>query len=412
MNRRECCALLQVSPFIRKSHRSIECRCNAVAQGRTQVLLHSLILAGSSHERKCRACAALAIVALAQAPLCGLLTFLGSIVHGHSLQGTVAVVEIVGSAATHLKALLSLHIISCSQVRTEIKRAMKPLDMNVLENHAPFHETPQVALPLHQCADEAVQATVLCLDAFVKTTATTRTPTTAAVTPTGSDATGLQRTCSWNVQHYEVTVVPCGTLTGTDAGGFVAAATRTKRLSCDHHMFQTLAVDRRGDVPHSNMTTLELEQLVDGKDYYVFQSGKGITAVHQHEHAGKPLVAAIADFQHKIRHFSKTDATPATLKYQTISGSWDQRVRCEDGSNILGGSGVLSVYTDQTKIAVPVMTATEEHLSYYGAHLLSDGDVFQFQTSEAAFPIFTMHIGVHYVSEYIIKKGMGLYLER
>jgi hypothetical protein len=305
---------------------------------------------------------------------------------------------------------------SCSQVRSDIERTIKPLELNLLDSHAPLQATPGVAFALQQHADAAVLATVRCLDAFVKATATTpRTTTTAAVTPASSDGDGLQRTYSWHVQHYEVTVAPpCDTLADIDCGACIAA-TSTKRLSCDHHMFQTLAVDRRGDVPHSNMTTLELEQLVDKQNYYEFQAGKGITAVHQHEqHPNKPLTArTAANPQHKIRHFSKTDTTPATLKYQTISGNWDQRVRGEDGSNILGGSGVLSVYTNQTKIVVPVMTATEEYLSYYGAHLLTDGDIFQFQTtSEAEFPIFTMHIGVHYVQEYIIKKGMGLYLER
>jgi hypothetical protein len=301
-------------------------------------------------------------------------------------------------------------------VRSDIERTIKPLELNLLDSHAPLQATPEAAFSLQEHADAAIMATVRCMDAFVKATATTpRTTTTAAVTPTSSDHDGLQRTCSWHVQHYEVTVAPCDTPTDIDSSAFIAA-TSTKRLSCDHHMFQTLAVDRRGDVPHSNMTTLELEQLVDKQNHYVFQAGKGITAVYQHEaHPNKSLAAATAasDYQHKIRHFSRTDTTPATLKYQTISGSWDQRVRGEDGSNILGGSGVLSVYTNQTKIVVPVMTATEEYLSYYGAHLLTDGDVFQFQTtSEAEFPIFTMYIGVHYVQEYIIKKGMGLYLER
>ena len=81
--------------------------------------------------------------------------------------------------------------------------------------------------------------------------------------------------------------------------------------------------------------------------------------------------------------------------------------------NILGDSGVFQARTPATCIAVPVLTATEEHLRYYSAHLLQHGDVFRFQTSSScsAFPIFTMHIGAHYVPEYIIRKGMGLYLE-
>jgi hypothetical protein len=77
----------------------------------------------------------------------------------------------------------------------------------------------------------------------------------------------------------------------------------------------------------------------------------------------------------------------------------------------IAGSSTVTVSTDQVQIRIPVMQATEELLSYYSAHLIQSGDIFKFQTKNTSFGIFTMEVGEHYVAEYIIGSGVGLYLE-
>ena len=162
--------------------------------------------------------------------------------------------------------------------------------------------------------------------------------------------------------------------------------------------FTKLAVDRWGDSPHSNMTTRSLEQLVDGKTIYRFETGKGVL----------PQVIQFKDST--FREFHSTHNIPKGLKHATLEAVWDPATGLKDDSNILGGNGKFLANTQETSIEIPVVSATEEYLSYYRAHLLRDGDSFQFQTHRK-FPIFTMEIGENYVPGYIMKSKKGFYLE-
>jgi hypothetical protein len=167
----------------------------------------------------------------------------------------------------------------------------------------------------------------------------------------------------------------------------------------NHHLFKKLAVDRCGDVPGSHMKTKNLDLLVDPGVTYEFDFEKGIKIVDASTHEAP------------IRTFRSPDLSgPPSFPHARFTGVWDKTVAVKDDSNILGGNGSLHVSTHEAEIKVPVVEATEETLSYFKAHLLKPGDQFRFQTHQR-FPIFTMEIGEHYVPEYIMEKGNGLYLE-
>lgn len=78
------------------------------------------------------------------------------------------------------------------------------------------------------------------------------------------------------------------------------------------------------------------------------------------------------------------------------------------GNNILGDNGLMLLEADRLKI--PVVMATDELISYYGAALLPMNEVIRFSNDD--FPIFEMDIGEHYIRDYIMtEQGGGFYLE-
>ncbi len=160
------------------------------------------------------------------------------------------------------------------------------------------------------------------------------------------------------------------------------------------HFMKTLGVDRRGDTPNSNMTTLAFEQTVEKGSTYRFVSGRGIVAA--------PGEVA--------REMVASDIVPSGLKFATLDADWDSAVGVADDSNILGGNGTFTIHSDDVEFSIPIVEATEEALRYFGAHLLRDGDCFEFNAT-GQFPIFTMEVGVNYVRDCVMAKGKGLYLE-
>lgn len=114
----------------------------------------------------------------------------------------------------------------------------------------------------------------------------------------------------------------------------------------------------------------------------------------------------------RVREFAGSDFVPEGLKHATFTATWRREISiAQDESNILGGNGLLLVDTTEGSIAIPIVEATEEHLSYYRAHLLENSDCFRFQTPSNNFPLFKMEIGHDYVEGYLMKKNKGMYLE-
>jgi hypothetical protein len=145
---------------------------------------------------------------------------------------------------------------------------------------------------------------------------------------------------------------------------------------------QYLMVDRRATMANSNMTTTSFLTCVDGKTMYRFVKGQGPLPVD-------PAAAAALD-PSEIRTFHMRQDMPPGLKFATVTAQWILASSNEaDDQNILGGTGKLVVMTDEKAIDIPVITATEELLSYYRAHLLNDGDYFQFET-QRDYPLFMM----------------------
>ena len=59
---------------------------------------------------------------------------------------------------------------------------------------------------------------------------------------------------------------------------------------------------------------------------------------------------------------------------------------------------------------MPIEEATNQSLLYYGATLLSEGDIVRFSNQD--YPIWKMELGTRYVDDYLMtKKGKGFYLE-
>ena len=141
--------------------------------------------------------------------------------------------------------------------------------------------------------------------------------------------------------------------------------------------YKDILVDRRGATLGSNMTTNSLIDEVEiGKCYKVTMKG----------------------FQKVVDN---------SWRY-IIPKRWSNN---SDGisrvANILGDSQYLVLDND---VEIPV--ADSSYLWYYGVKLLDEGEVICFETDCDRLPLFDMEIGFNYVSEYIMKIGGGVYLEK
>jgi hypothetical protein len=89
-----------------------------------------------------------------------------------------------------------------------------------------------------------------------------------------------------------------------------------------------------------------------------------------------------------------------------LHGRWKKHEKiAKNNANILGG---CSIFTDTGKaeLDVPVITATDEALAFYGAYLLTLGQTIQFE-SKQELPITVMEVGETYIDNYIMQEGFG-----
>lgn len=109
--------------------------------------------------------------------------------------------------------------------------------------------------------------------------------------------------------------------------------------------------------------------------------------------------------------FSGAARTGQKPDHLTIEGYWKYASKKKfSDSNILGGNGDL--FVQSKNIWIPEAKTTAENLSWYGAKLISHGDVIRFET-DVALPVAQMSIGKHYSENYLQDKalGGGFYLE-
>ena len=91
-----------------------------------------------------------------------------------------------------------------------------------------------------------------------------------------------------------------------------------------------LFVHRHGDVPHSNMTTISLERLIDPAVLYEFDRDRGITVASNTLQTLNPSTT---------RCFESRNTPPPSLAYATFVGCWDDTPGPADfTTNILGGN--------------------------------------------------------------------------
>ena len=141
--------------------------------------------------------------------------------------------------------------------------------------------------------------------------------------------------------------------------------------------YKDISVDRRGATLGSNMTTKDLIDEVE---------------------IGECYKVSIKGFQ-KVNDNSWRCIIPRRWSNNSKGNS---RV-----ANILGDSQYLVLDND---IEIPV--ADSSYLWYYGVKLLDEGETICFETDCDRLPLFRMEIGFNYISEYIMKIGGGVYLEK
>lgn len=151
--------------------------------------------------------------------------------------------------------------------------------------------------------------------------------------------------------------------------------------------YANIFVDRRGNTPDAFMRTIEIISDVSPNKRYV------VTPITLIETVRGP----------------KPDCDRGDPERVEITGNWNHVESGPDSdSNILGGLGKLTVTNE--KIKIPVAETTDENLAFYGAKLLTIGDVIEFDTP-CSLPVTVMEIGDEYVDNYIMTKAGGVYLE-
>ncbi|WP_325893534.1 hypothetical protein [Grimontia sp. NTOU-MAR1] len=134
------------------------------------------------------------------------------------------------------------------------------------------------------------------------------------------------------------------------------------------------------------------------------------------------FVEPARSYQLGLGGFEPTDLTQniktTTVKEPskcTIAGQWKQVVLHEEGekaANILGGYGRFYLPDEYEYLDVPVNTATQENLAYFGCRLVRVGEQITFD-GDSAMPITITSIGQKYVDDYLMNPnlGAGAYLE-
>ena len=93
-----------------------------------------------------------------------------------------------------------------------------------------------------------------------------------------------------------------------------------------------------------------------------------------------------------------------------VKGVWTKDFGDEGmAANIFGQN--VKFLVDTTSLTVPLLDPTPNLLAYYGAALLSWGDIVSFPND--SYPLWVMELGVDYVKDYIMNEslGAGMYVE-
>lgn len=173
-----------------------------------------------------------------------------------------------------------------------------------------------------------------------------------------------------------------------------------EELKADAKWVDSMLVDRQGNQPDSNMTALGLHQHVKNSSCYLVSSKSGLTEAD--------CTVDSINLENTVNQTRKDDFVP---KHVEITASWlKDVVDLAGGENILGDNVILSVKSNETTIAVPIVEANDSDLMYYGATLVdSDSNVIFPNNS---YPIWAMELGNHYVDNYLMtEQGKGFYLE-
>ena len=151
------------------------------------------------------------------------------------------------------------------------------------------------------------------------------------------------------------------------------------------HKYSDIIVDRRGSLPHSNMTTTDvIDEVRPYTNYH-------ITTVD------------LRTTREKLR---STAVKSGINNYIVIPNTWNRDININTRkSNILGKSGTIIVDTEVLNI--PVST----DYSYFGVTMYHIGDIIRFEDIYTCLPVCNIEIGRHYINEYIMKCAGGVYLE-
>lgn len=151
------------------------------------------------------------------------------------------------------------------------------------------------------------------------------------------------------------------------------------------HKYSDIIVDRRGSLPHSNMTTTDV--IGEIRPYINYH----ITTV---------------DLRQTNKTLRSTTVESGSNNYIIISNTWNRDISTDTReSNILGKSGTIIVDTEV--LDIPVST----DYSYFGVTMYHIGDIICFDNICTCLPVCNVEIGRDYINEYIMKRAGGVYLE-
>ncbi len=163
----------------------------------------------------------------------------------------------------------------------------------------------------------------------------------------------------------------------------------------DHTGVCELFFDRLGLGKSASLTVLDLYQIVsDDKIYYITEKG-----VHEKD---KPDPKSLPKKPWE-RPLSETPP-----KHIEVTAAWNDVEPSEDRVTFAkNGTFIL----DEESLNIPLIPATDEALSYYGACLLEANELFMFSAKD--FPLWDVVIGDDYLEKFIMTpQGGGIYLEK
>jgi hypothetical protein len=102
-----------------------------------------------------------------------------------------------------------------------------------------------------------------------------------------------------------------------------------------------------------------------------------------------------------------TPVIPETPPHAIVEAHWtrkDDLIAVD--ANILGGFGSFTLTSEETELDIPEGPSTPEMLAYYGAQLVSVGDVLSLEANDVL-PVSITTVGKSYVDNYVMVEGMG-----